>query len=81
MGSGFIAYAIMMTLILLVGEQWIRRIGKSPEFFDSWVITVWVRLLVAIVLRQEKLQGTDIPLCSRELVCACGIPLQSLFTE
>jgi len=41
MGSGFIAYAIMMTLILLVGEQWIRRIGKSPEFFDSWVITLW----------------------------------------
>lgn len=54
MGSGFIAYAIMMTLILLVGEQWIRRIGKSPEFFDSWVITIWVRGS-HIALRQEKL--------------------------
>ncbi|KIM44448.1 hypothetical protein M413DRAFT_442429 [Hebeloma cylindrosporum] len=42
MGSGFIAYAIMMTLILLVGEQWMRRSGRSPELFDSSVITIWV---------------------------------------
>ncbi|KAF8202448.1 hypothetical protein BJ912DRAFT_944861 [Pholiota molesta] len=41
MGSGFVAYAVMMTIILLVGEQWIRRSGRSPEFFDSAVITAW----------------------------------------
>ncbi|KAF8956933.1 hypothetical protein BDZ97DRAFT_141459 [Flammula alnicola] len=41
MGSAFIAYAIMMTIILLVGEQWVRRSGRSPEFFDSSVITLW----------------------------------------
>ncbi len=45
MGSGFIAYSIMMTIILLVGEQWIRRSGRSPEFFDSIVITLWVRVI------------------------------------
>ncbi|KAF4610575.1 hypothetical protein D9613_007093 [Agrocybe pediades] len=43
MGSGFIAYAVLMTIIMLVGEQWIRRVGRSPEFFDSSVITVWAR--------------------------------------
>lgn len=41
MGSGFIAYAVIMAIILLVGEAWVRRSGKSPEFWDSWIITVW----------------------------------------
>ena len=36
MGSGFIAYATIMTIILLVGEQWVRRSGRSPEWWDSW---------------------------------------------
>lgn len=45
MGSGFVAYAIIMTIIMLVGEQWMRRSGRSPEFFDSSVITIWVRPL------------------------------------
>lgn len=45
MGSGFVAYAIIMTIILLVGEQWMRRSGRSPELFDSSVITAWVRPL------------------------------------
>ena len=43
MGSGFVAYAIILTITLLVGEQWMRRSGKSPELFDSSVITIWVR--------------------------------------
>ena len=42
MGSGFVAYAIIMTIIFLVGEQWIRRSGRSPDLFDSSVITIWV---------------------------------------
>ncbi|KAF8809521.1 hypothetical protein BYT27DRAFT_7187837 [Phlegmacium glaucopus] len=41
MGSGFIAYATIMTIILLVGEPWVRRSGRSPEWWDSWVITLW----------------------------------------
>ncbi|KAF7317830.1 hypothetical protein MKEN_00870900 [Mycena kentingensis (nom. inval.)] len=41
MGSGFIAYAVIMALILLVGEGWVRRSGKSPEWWDSWVIFLW----------------------------------------
>ena len=28
--------------MLLVGEGWIRRKGRSPEFYDSLIITLWV---------------------------------------
>ncbi|KAL4249938.1 Protein YTP1-like C-terminal domain-containing protein [Abortiporus biennis] len=41
MGSGFIAYGVILALLLLVGETWIRRSGRSPEWWDSWVITLW----------------------------------------
>ncbi|KAF9650068.1 hypothetical protein BDM02DRAFT_3155048 [Thelephora ganbajun] len=41
MGSGFIAYAIIMSIMLLVGERWLRRKGRSPEFYDSLIITLW----------------------------------------
>lgn len=42
-GSGFIAYGTIMAIMLLVGEAWIRRSQKSPEWWDSWVIMLWVR--------------------------------------
>ncbi|RYO83722.1 hypothetical protein DL766_005839 [Monosporascus sp. MC13-8B] len=41
MGSAFIAYGIILTLVLLVGQLWIRRTGRSQEFFDSVVIAAW----------------------------------------
>ncbi|KAJ4474901.1 hypothetical protein J3R30DRAFT_3406089 [Lentinula aciculospora] len=41
MGSGFIAYASIMAILLLVGEDWVRRSGRSPEWWDSWVIMLW----------------------------------------
>ncbi|KAF7289484.1 hypothetical protein HMN09_01342400 [Mycena chlorophos] len=41
MGGGFIAYAVIMAIILLVGEGWVRRSGRSPEWWDSWVIFLW----------------------------------------
>ncbi|KAK0188486.1 hypothetical protein F5146DRAFT_1055455 [Armillaria mellea] len=41
MGSGFIAYGIIMAILLLVGEAWVRRSGRSPEWWDSWVIMLW----------------------------------------
>jgi hypothetical protein len=41
MGSAFIAYGIMLTILLLVGQFWLRRTGRSQEFFDSLVITAW----------------------------------------
>ncbi|KAJ3565117.1 hypothetical protein NP233_g7845 [Leucocoprinus birnbaumii] len=41
MGSSFIAYAVIMAIIMLVGEAWIRRSGKSPEFWDSLIIFLW----------------------------------------
>ncbi|PHH60996.1 hypothetical protein CDD81_962 [Ophiocordyceps australis] len=41
MGSAFIAYGILLTIILVVGQVWLRRCGRSQEFFDSAVITAW----------------------------------------
>ncbi|KAF7798706.1 hypothetical protein EIP86_009930 [Pleurotus ostreatoroseus] len=41
MGSGFIAYGVIMAILLLVGEAWVRRSGRSPEWWDSWVIMLW----------------------------------------
>ena len=41
MGSAFIAYGIVLTIALLVGQLWIKRTGRSQEFFDSSVITAW----------------------------------------
>ncbi|ETS76212.1 hypothetical protein PFICI_11599 [Pestalotiopsis fici W106-1] len=41
MGGAFIAYGIILTLILLVGQVWIKRTGRSQEFFDSTVIAAW----------------------------------------
>ncbi|KAE8552994.1 hypothetical protein EYB25_004373 [Talaromyces marneffei] len=41
MGSAFIAYGIVMTILLLVGQFWLRRTGRSQEFFDSAIIAVW----------------------------------------
>ena len=41
MGSAFIGYGILLTIVLVVGQHWLRRTGRSQEFFDSAVITVW----------------------------------------
>lgn len=41
MGSAFIGYGILLTILLLVGQFWLRRTGRSQEFFDSLIITVW----------------------------------------
>ncbi|KAI1206334.1 uncharacterized protein F4807DRAFT_453515 [Annulohypoxylon truncatum] len=41
MGSAFIAYGIILTIMLLVGQLWLRRSGRSQEFFDSSFIAAW----------------------------------------
>lgn len=41
MGSAFIAYGILLTILLLVGQLWLRRTRRSQEFFDSAVIAAW----------------------------------------
>ncbi|KAH8702583.1 putative integral membrane protein [Talaromyces proteolyticus] len=41
MGSAFIAYGIVMTILLLVGQFWLRHTGRSQEFFDSLIIAAW----------------------------------------
>ena len=41
MGSAFIAYGIILTILLLAGQYWLRRTGRSQEFFDNAVIAAW----------------------------------------
>lgn len=41
MGNAFIAYGIVLTIILVVGQVWIRKTGRSQEFYDSTVIAAW----------------------------------------
>ncbi|KAK8017778.1 hypothetical protein PG993_014104 [Apiospora rasikravindrae] len=41
MGSSFIAYGILSAIVLLVGQAWLRRTGRSQEFFDSAMIAGW----------------------------------------
>lgn len=41
MGSAFIAYGILLTILLLVGQAWLVSTGRSQEFFDSAIIAAW----------------------------------------
>ncbi|EIW85476.1 hypothetical protein CONPUDRAFT_162665 [Coniophora puteana RWD-64-598 SS2] len=41
MGGRFIAYGTIMAIMFTVGESWVRRSGRSPEWWDSWAITLW----------------------------------------
>lgn len=41
MGSAFIGYAILLTIIMLVGQAWLKKTGRSQEFFDSSLIAAW----------------------------------------
>ena len=54
MGSGFIAYATISAIILLVGEQWVRRSGRSPELWDSWCVVLSVELLQRLISRSTR---------------------------
>jgi hypothetical protein len=37
----FIGYGICLTILLLVGQYWLRRTGRSQEFFDSLIIAAY----------------------------------------
>ncbi|KAF2718373.1 hypothetical protein K431DRAFT_348842 [Polychaeton citri CBS 116435] len=41
MGSAFIAYGMILTILLLNGQALLARSGRSQEFWDSLVISVW----------------------------------------
>jgi hypothetical protein len=41
MGSAFIGYGIILTIMMLVGQAWLKRTGRSQEFFDSALIAAW----------------------------------------
>lgn len=42
MGSAFIAYAVLLVIMLNFGGKWLERRGCSQELLDSSVIMVWV---------------------------------------
>lgn len=41
MGSSFILYGFILAMMLFVGENFLKRVNRSQEFFDSSVIMVW----------------------------------------
>lgn len=41
MGSAFIGYGVLLTIIMLAGQLWLKRTGRSQEFFDSALIAAW----------------------------------------
>ncbi|KAH8928513.1 hypothetical protein BT69DRAFT_1237032 [Atractiella rhizophila] len=41
MGSSFIAYGIILSIMLYFGAAWLERKNISQEYLDSWVICVW----------------------------------------
>jgi hypothetical protein len=42
MGSAFIAYAVLLVIMLNFGGKWLERRGCSQELLDSTVIMIWV---------------------------------------
>lgn len=52
-GSSFIGYGTVMAILLLVGEGWVRRSGRSPDWWDSWVIMLWVRAALHLPIDQS----------------------------
>lgn len=41
MGSAFVGYGIVMTILLLNGQHFLARTGRSQEFWDSSIIAAW----------------------------------------
>ncbi|GAA6003801.1 Ytp1p [Rhodotorula paludigena] len=41
MGSAFIAYAVILIMMMRVGAGFLRRKQMSQEYLDSWVIMLW----------------------------------------
>lgn len=41
MGSSFIAYGLFLLVMLFVGERMLDRQGRSQEFYDNLIITLW----------------------------------------
>ena len=41
MGGAFVGYGVLLTIVLVAGQVWVRRSGRSQEFYDSAVIAAW----------------------------------------
>ncbi|ORX81630.1 hypothetical protein K493DRAFT_270400, partial [Basidiobolus meristosporus CBS 931.73] len=41
MGSSFVAYGIILLIIARAGNAYMQSLGKSQEYWDSWVMTLW----------------------------------------
>ena len=78
MGSGFIAYATIMTIILLVGEQWVRRSGRSPEWWDSWCVVLFVAFAVSYFPLGKGNHPLGMPSDSNNVDLLMSLPLTIL---
>lgn len=54
MGSAFIAYAVLLVIMLNFGGKWLERRGCSQELLDSGVIMIWVSLPCVSIRRQHE---------------------------
>lgn len=41
MGSAFVGYGMVLTILLVNGQAFLARTGKSQEFWDSLIISLW----------------------------------------
>jgi hypothetical protein len=82
MGSGFIAYATIMTIILLVGEQWVRRSGRSPEWWDSWcVVFIHLALPSSYIMFDKDNHRLGMPSDPHNSALFMTLPLHSILRE
>ncbi|KAI9799711.1 MAG: hypothetical protein M1825_004446 [Sarcosagium campestre] len=73
MGSAFIGYGILLMILLLVGQRWLKRTGRSQEFFDSSLIAAWGVVNTFTEHRWgEEWRGNDIQHTSMGVVWWCA---------
>lgn len=53
MGSLFMIYGVLMGIMLLGGENWIRRSRRSPDFYESCAITA-IGTFNTLFMHEEK---------------------------
>lgn len=61
MGSSFIAYGMIMVIMLQIGQAWLKRTGRSQEFWDSLIITVWGNLSLTTPLPLKHTKTIVLP--------------------
>ncbi|CAG8480380.1 9915_t:CDS:2 [Gigaspora margarita] len=56
MGSSFIGHGILLIIVMRFATEWLRRKGKSQDYYDSWVIMIWGFINTFMEHRQQAQQ-------------------------